>query len=286
MKNKILTPELLIDSSCELGEGPIWEAENNRLIWLDIALGKVHIWNASNDEHTCYQFSLKITALAKNKLGQYIAASNQGFVALDFERCTFIPIVDPEYDKPNNRFNDGKLDAYGRFWAGSMDEVNGEKGAGKLYMLNEDGRVETKISEVTCSNGLGWNKDNDRFYFIDSLAYNVVEYDFDLASGKISNKKVLYTFPEEEGLPDGMCVDANGNLWVAVWGAGKVVQIDIHQKIVVQEIHVPAKQVTSCAFGGINMNDLFITTARIVLSESQLQKTPQAGAVFCVRNVV
>jgi len=286
MKNKTLIPDLLIDASCELGEGPIWEAENNRLIWLDIALGKVHFWNASNNEHTCYEFSLRISALAKNKLDQYIAASDKGFVMLDFEHCTHMPIVDPEYDKPNNRFNDGKLDANGCFWAGTMDEVNGEKGAGKLYMLKEDGTVETKINDVTCSNGLGWSRNNDRFYFIDSLAYNVVEFDFDLASGMISNKKVLYTFPEEEGLPDGMCVDRNGNLWVAIWGAGKVVQIDVQQKIVFQEIQVPAKQVTSCTFGGINMSDLFITTARIGLSEAQLEATPHAGGVYRVSNLV
>jgi len=285
MEAQDLVVELLVDCRCELGEGPVWEAENNRLLWLDINKGTVHSWHSLTNRHTMHEFPSKISAITRNQFGKYIAASKRGFVELDFANHTVYPIADPESDKPNNRFNDGKSDALGRFWAGSMDEVYGKEGEGKLYMLNLDGKIEVKIDNVTCSNGLVWNKSNTLFYYIDSLKYNVVVFNFDLESGSLSDPRVLINFPKELGLPDGMSIDSNGNLWVAIWGSGKIFKIDSIEGKILREIEVPASQVTSCTFGGQDNKDLFITTASVGLNEDELKRTPYAGSLFRIRNI-
>lgn len=277
--------ETLFDYQAQLGEGPIWEEHHCRLRWVDIGAGTVHFFDTTNNEHQQYKFPVRITALAKRKDGRYIAVSDCGFVALDFCNQDIQFITDPERGKPNNRFNDGKLDGQGRFWAGTMDEVYGARAAGKLYMLDNDGTLMIKINSVTCSNGLAWSHNWETFYFIDSLTYSVVAYDFDASTGAISNPRVVIEFPIASGLPDGMTIDRDGMLWIALWGGGKVICCDPLLGEVIRHIDVPASHVTSCTFGGLRNETLFVTTARDGLTEAELLNQPLAGSIFKVTNI-
>ncbi|MEX2396965.1 MAG: SMP-30/gluconolactonase/LRE family protein, partial [Balneolales bacterium] len=188
-------------------------------------------------------------------------------------------ITDPESHLPSNRFNDGKCDPRGRFWAGTMSyEV--EEGAGSLYCLNPDLLVDKKITEVTISNGLAWNKQQDTFYYIDTPTRKLCSYDYEDFSGMISNRRVVREFKEDEGYPDGMTIDTEGHLWVALYGGGKVLRIDPANGNIVFEIHLPVPQVTSCTFGGAHFDELYITTCRENMSAEAIREAPLSGSLF------
>ena len=195
-------------------------------------------------------------------------------------------IHDPEADKPENRFNDGKCDCSGRFWAGTMskklDSGYGDSGpAGSVYCLEPDLRISRKIENVTISNGLGWSPDNGTLYYIDSPTKTVAAYDFDRRNGGISRKRVVVELPDGfVGMPDGMCVDAEGMLWIALWGGAGVTRWDPATGGLLQKLAVPALNVTSCVFGGTKLDELFITTARL---GTDTQAYPLAGGLFRVK---
>ena len=273
--------EVAVQNPCLLGEGPIWDMEENILYFLDIISQKVHSYNPTNFQFLTYFFDIKITTIAKKKDNSWIGASNRGFVNIDIKSQKYNIISNPESHLINNRFNDGKLDSKGRVWAGTMDDIKGELGVGKLYRLDLDGNVNIMIDNVTCSNGLAWSLDLKTFYFIDSLEYNVVAYDFEENSGEITNPRVVLSFPKSEGLPDGMCIDENGFLWVAIWGGWKVVKCNPNTGEIIQEIKLPVSQVTSCAFNS-DYSELYITSASVGLNKEQLEKEPLAGSLFKV----
>ncbi|MEC3878456.1 SMP-30/gluconolactonase/LRE family protein [Parapedobacter sp. 10938] len=271
--------------SCELGEGPVWDKDQNRLLWVDILRGTVHEWYPGDRRHVSKEFPIKIGAIALTEDGGLVAATRNGFAMLDLQDQSIAPLTDPESKLPNNRFNDGKCDPVGRFWAGTMDEVTGERGAGSLYMLDESGQALTKISNVSCSNGLAWSADQKTMYYIDTPTREVVAFDFDSEAGEISNKRVVFDVPQADGLPDGMTIDAEGMLWVALWGGWKIARWNPKTGEKLTEINLPVSQVTSCAFGGSNLNDLYITSAKVGLSAESLASQPLAGALFVVKNM-
>lgn len=275
---------LEFETACQLGEGPIWEDDLQRLLWVDILGCCVHVWYPETKVYSKYLFSLKISAIARKTPNHYLAASDEGFVELDLDRLSVSKLVNPESGLPDNRFNDGKMDNYGRFWAGTMDDKHGSLAAGKLYMLHPDNRVEIKIDKVTCSNGLVWNYKANIFYFIDTGSRQVMAYDYEQRSGEISNPRVVVAITELEGLPDGMTIDRNGMLWIAIWGGWKVSCWNPFTGEKIRDIYVPVSQVTSCVFGGQNNQDLFITSARVGLSSKALKLEPLAGSIFKVIN--
>ena len=169
--------------------------------------------------------------------------------AVDSIRITYFgelqAIEDPEQDKDTNRFNDGKCDAKGRFWAGTMS-MNNESKAGSLYCLEQGQPVRTMVQGVSTSNGLGWSPDRQTMYYIDTPTRSIDRFDFDLTAGTIQNRTSIIHIPEEFGFPDGMTVDGEGMLWVAHWGGGRVTRWNPHTSELLQQIEVPADQVTSC----------------------------------------
>lgn len=271
--------------NCELGEGPVWDAQLGRILWVDIPQGYVHEWYVESRRHILNKFPLKIGAIALYKGFELIAATDQGFVTLDLANKTFENIRDPEGHLPNNRFNDGKCDPAGRFWAGTMDDQKGKYGVGALYRLEAERDITKVISDVTCSNGIAWSPDSKIMYFIDSQEQNVRAFDFEIIQGNISNSRIVITIPPSEGIPDGMTIDSEGMLWVAIWGGGKVVRYNPNNGQKLREIILPVSQVTSCTFGGVNDNDLYITTAAIGLDNKQLNEQPLAGSLFVVENM-
>lgn len=268
----------------DLGEGPVWDDQLNRLLWVDIVNGKVLAWYPETSQTETYSFTGQIGALALTPQSNHVvAATDTGFVLLDLDTGKRIDIGDPEADLRDNRFNDGKCDSRGRFWAGSLNEEGRNDAA--LYMLDRSGTISKKIEGVSCSNGLAWSADDRTFYYIDTPTQQVVAYDFDVATAKIANRRVVINVPSSDGWPDGMTIDGEGMLWVALWGGWKVVRWNPHTGEKIQEIKLPVSQVTSCTFGGRNLQDLYITSARKGLTTSELVLEPHAGALFVAKGV-
>lgn len=188
-------------------------------------------------------------------------------------------ITDPEPALNGNRFNDGKCDPSGRFWAGTMAHDQSEK-KGSLYRLNTDLSVEKVFSGITISNGLAWNQEIGKFYFIDTATMEIRSYDYDIATGELSGKSVIRVIGSEEGYPDGMTIDQEGFLWVALYAGGKVLRINPENGSTDFEVQLPVPKPTSCTFGGVNMDKLYITTCRENMSREVLENYPLSGSLF------
>jgi sugar lactone lactonase YvrE len=190
-------------------------------------------------------------------------------------------VADVEAAVPETMMNDGKCDPGGRFWAGTKD-VEGRRPLGSLYRLDADRTVVRVLSGVSISNGLGWSLDRRSMYYIDSPSHGVDVFDFAVEDGSVSGRRRLVDLPEEWGLPDGMTVDAEGFLWVAFWGGSAVRRISPDGRVV-SVVSLPVSQVTSCAFGGDDLSDLYITSARNGLEADQRREQTFAGGLFRLR---
>lgn len=276
--------ELLVKAKYFLGEGPVWDEVNNCLYWVDIFAGDIHKYVAGTGEQTTFNAGQPVGAVVLRENGGLVAAMKGGFYFVDINNKHVQPIINPEEHLPDNRFNDGKCDAAGRFWAGSMPLSEDHPG-GNLYMLDGDLKVSLKETGVTISNGIAWNSNNTIMYYIDTPTRKIVAYDYDNSTGIIKNKRVVIDATNEQGWPDGMTIDTNGMLWVAFWGGWCVTQYNPHTGQVLQRIPFPAAHITCPTFGGKGLTDLYVTSARKDLSQEQLEKQPLAGSVFVVKNV-
>jgi sugar lactone lactonase YvrE len=273
--------ELVLDANAEVGEGPAWDQSDGRLVWVDITRRQVHLFDPSAGTDRSIDVGDHVGAAVPRAAGGLMLALRGAFAVLDLESETLDTVADTEASNPENRMNDGKCDSAGRFWAGSMNYA--ETGnAGSLYRLDSHHTVVRVLSGIGLSNGLGWSPDDRLMYHIDSLASTVYVHDFDAASGSIAGGRPLIQVPAEHGVPDGMTVDAEGCLWVAFWGGGAVRRYAADGALL-KEVPLPVRQVTSCAFGGPDQGDLYITSATRGLSAEDLQQQPGAGGVFRCR---
>jgi sugar lactone lactonase YvrE len=216
--------------------------------------------------------------VAATTRGDWMVAARDGFYRLDpaTGRTQLFALV--EADKPDNRMNDGYCDAQGRFWAGTMS-MSREKQAGALYRLDPNGRVTRMLDAVTTSNGIDWSLDGTTMYYIDTDTSRIDVFDFDAARGEIANRRPFVTIPEDAGRPDGLIVDAEGGVWLALWGGGAVRRYTPDGQLE-RTIPMPVPHPTKCAFGGRDLDVLYITTARTALSPTQRAAHPQAGHLF------
>jgi len=275
--------DLVLDAKAILGEGAIWSVPEQILYWVDIEGKRVHVFDPAIGSNRTFDIGQPVGTVVPRASGGVTLAIHHGFAHLDLATGTLEFIVDPEPDSPN-RFNDGKCDPSGRFWAGTMPYDPGAPPDGAaLWCLHPNGTVERKVTGVRCSNGIAWSLDATTMYYIDTPTSEVRAYDFDSATGAISNPRVAISVPRSDGWPDGMTIDAEGMLWVAHWDGWQVVRWNPITGEKMAKIHVPAARVTSCAFGGPDLLDLYITTARSGLAEEQLAKQPHAGGIFGVR---
>jgi sugar lactone lactonase YvrE len=212
-----------------------------------------------------------------------IAALQTGFARIDPDKGVVEKLVDPESHLAENRFNDGKCDPAGRFWAGTMS-IHDTPGAGSLYILQADGSVSVKREGLSCSNGIAWSLDGKIMYHIDTPTRNVVAFEYDLTSATISNERVVIEIEEEHGFPDGMTIDTEGMLWIGMWDGWKVVRFNPNTGKLIDQILLPVSRVTSCTFGGEKLQDLYITSARTGLTENELTEQPLAGSLFVIKN--
>jgi sugar lactone lactonase YvrE len=278
MSHKI---EIVLDAQAALGEGALWSPQRQVLYWVDIMGQCVHIHDPATNTHRVINIGQLVGTIVVRKSGGVMLALKNGFASLDLQSETLAMLVNPESHLPDNRFNDGKCDPAGRFWAGTMS-CKDQPGAGSLYRLDTDLSVHKMAENIGCSNGLVWSHDHRTLYYIDTATLSVEAFDYDNANGNICNRRTVITVAKELGYPDGMSIDADGMLWVAHWGGSSVRRWDPTSGKLLQTIALPASQVTSCAFGGKNLDQLYITTARIGLSAEALKQEPHAGALFCV----
>ncbi len=267
---------------CELGEGGLWDEEHARLYWVDVHQNKVFAYNPRNRSNLAYDVGESVGTVTVTRNGKLLLALRNGFACLDPDSGELSRIADPEAHLPGNRFNDGKCDPQGRFWAGSMVE-EGPPGGASLYCLDTDLSVTKKFGGVTCSNGLVWTRDARHFYYIDTPTHRVDGYDFDPKSGELSHGRVVAEIPPDLGAPDGMTIDEADHLWVALWGGSSVVRVNPTSGELEYQVMLPAHNVTSCAFGGPELDELYVTTARVGLDPERLRAQPGAGSLFRAR---
>jgi sugar lactone lactonase YvrE len=251
------------------------------LLWVDIHAGLVHSLDPGTGAVEADEVGQPVGAVALRERGGLVLAVRDGFAVLDPGASGTRLVAEVETDEPRTRMNDGKCDAAGRFWAGTMDEEE-RAPLGSLYRLETDGTVRRMLSGLVISNGLGWSPDGLTMYHVDTPARRVDAYDFDLASGAIANRRTVFAFEPGAGDPDGLTVDAEGFLWVALWGGSAVRRYSPGGRLDAV-VEIPARQVTSCTFGGPDLDELYVTTARRGHGPSQLASEPAAGGIFRAR---
>ena len=210
---------------CTLGEGPLWDPEREIICWVDILEGNIHQYYPATGEQKSFNAGQMVGSVCWQHLGQLVAAMENGFATIDLENKIIAPIADPERHMPENRFNDGKCDPAGRFWAGTMNR-SGNQPSGNLYVLEKDLSVRKVRSGLYVPNGMAWSPDQNTFYLIDTFQRTVLAFDYELHTGNITNERVIITFPAAMGKPDGMTIDTEGMLWICLWDGGKLTRWD------------------------------------------------------------
>jgi sugar lactone lactonase YvrE len=270
--------EVVVAAEAELGEGPVWDARSGRIVWVDTLGRQVHLHDPATGATESISTPLDVGAIVPRRAGGFMAALQDGFWVVGdgpARRVANVPEARAEL-----RFNDGKCDPAGRFWAGTMayDEVSP---VGALYRLDRDGSVARVLDGVTISNGLAWGRDGTTIYYIDTPTRRVDAFAYDAATGEIANRRTAIEIPSAAGWPDGMTIDADDGLWVALWGGSA-----LHRYVKGQldrVVALPVSQPTSCAFGGPNLDDLYITSAWKGLSPAARREEPLAGCLLRIR---
>ena len=272
----------LHQSQCILGESPYWHAARKSFFWVDIEKGELYEFQVTFKKTTKRKFNQRLSLVIEGQGEYLILALDRKIARYDLETEKLSWLTEVEEDQSLHRFNDGACDADGRLWIGTMStKFTPESGA--LYKITAEMNPEKMLNKITISNGMAWTSNNETFYYIDSPTQEVRAYQFDLGTGEINFDRTVIRVPKEWGTPDGMSMDQEGKLWVAHYGGFGVYCWDPENGKLLKKIVLPAPHVTSCVFGGENLDHLFITTARENLTEAQLQAYPQSGDVFLVK---
>jgi sugar lactone lactonase YvrE len=276
--------ELAFDVRAALGEGALWDAARQRLLFVDIMLGHVHEFDPVSGADAVFEAGQPVSAVATTSGVDLILAARDGFFRLNRTTgaTTLVAIV--EAPRKDNRMNDGYVDARGRFWAGTMSMTH-EPEAGALYRLDPDGTVTQHLGGVTTSNGLDWSLDGRLLYYVDTGTRRIDVFDFDVDAGTIANRRPLVTIAPDQGKPDGLIVDADGFLWLALWGGGAIHRYAPDGRLDLA-IPMPVTYPTKCAFGGPDLSDLYVTSAWTALSPGERAVQPHAGGLFRLRTGV
>jgi sugar lactone lactonase YvrE len=273
--------ELVLAAGTELGEGPVWDDRRERLLFVDILRGDVHAFHPPTGTDRVVNVGRAVGAVALTTRGDWVLAAGRGFVRANPETGHTTAMVDVEREDANTRMNDGAVDPAGRFWAGSCSLV-GEAGRGTLYRLDPDGAVHRMLSPVTTSNGIDWSPDGRTMYYVDTRTRRIDAFDFDAAAGTFANRRPFVDFAGQAGRPDGLVVDAEGAVWVALWEGGAVRRYTSDGQLD-RSVTVPASLTTKCAFGGPALQDLYVTTATRGLDARARADQPLSGGLFRLR---
>jgi sugar lactone lactonase YvrE len=271
--------EILVDGHAGVAEGPVWDAAHSRLVWTDIPGEVIHVTDPVSRADTSVGVGGRAGAVVLRSSGGFVLAMENEFVVTGCELGDVEARVSVT-DDPRFRFNDGKCDPAGRFFAG-LAGTDGRWATAALYRLDTDLTAHEVVPGVSCSNGIGWSPDGSTMYYVDTPTYRVDVFDFDLATGTPTNRRTFAEIADGYGRPDGLCVDAEGCVWVAIWGGYEVRRYSPSGELI-GAIPLPVSLVSSVAFGGPDLDVLYITSASD-LPKARLAEQPHAGAVFATR---
>jgi sugar lactone lactonase YvrE len=252
--------DVVVECGNRLGEGPVWHPGERRLYWVDILAHRMFRFDPAKQSLQTFAFPHAVTAIGFRRAGGLVLATKHGFAFWDERIGRLEAIADPEADRPHQRFNDGRVDPAGRFFAGTMDEREPRGPTGALYRLDADRGVACVQTDVTISNGVGWSPDQRTMYHCDTGPKLIFAYEYDAASGELANRRVFVDARDDVGWPDGLTVDRDGFVWSARWDGARIVRYDPAGKRE-RELRLPVARPTACAFGGDRLDELFVTSA-------------------------
>ena len=275
-----MQPQIVFDGHATIGEGPVWDDQQQRLLWLDIPHGRVHRFDPATGSDDVFHVGKPVGAAGLRAGGGLVLAVEDGFALLDpdWEQVEQVAVV--EHPGPRARFNDGKCDPAGRFLAGTM-AYDLTPGAAFLYRLDPDRSVTMLLDAVTISNGMAWAADGATMYYIDMATQGVDAFDYDVTTGRLGRCRRVVDIPARAGAPDGMTIDADGCLWVALYGGSAVHRYTPDGRLDAT-VSFPVTNITCPIFGGPGFSMLYVTSAREGLDSGQLAAQPHAGALFAV----
>lgn len=269
-------PRVVIRARSEVGEGPVFDHRSGRLVWVDITRGGLFETDLASGEQSSASLATMLgAAVPRQDAPGFAVAVSDGY---GFVVDGALTLVAPDFTSPDLRSNDAKCDSRGRLWAG-MNDMAFVPGRGALRVWDGGAASRVVHEGLTLPNGLGWNAADTEFYLVDSMSRQLMVAPYDAESGEIGELEVLRTFAEEDGLPDGLAVDVDGGIWIAMWGGAQVLRIDRNGDVS-GRVAMPVAQPSSCAFGADGT--LYITTAASGLDADQLAAQPDAGSVFAV----
>ncbi|ETZ22298.1 SMP-30/gluconolactonase/LRE family protein [Pedobacter sp. V48] len=274
---------VLYPSGCILGESPMWHNERQSCFWVDIEARMICEYSLFDKNLSRYQLSKRVSLVVKGNIFDELIIGLQGGVArfnLVTETLTMLT-TELNADWKNYRCNDGGCDNRGRLWI-STTELNHKEDAGALYCIDKDLHVSEKLDKLSISNGMAWTIDNKRLYHTDSVTGAIKAYLYDERTGDLEFERIVVQVPAEKGVPDGIALDAEGKLWVALWGGYGVGRFDVDSGEMVGFVDVPAPNVSSCAFVGGALDQMIITTAKKGMTENDLKDFPESGHIFIV----
>ena len=270
--------ECVLPWGAHLAEGPVWSVREKRLYWVDILAPSINRFDPATGANEEVVLPRLVSAVVGRSDGGLMALTQAGLEGFDFASGTLTPLVDPEAEISDNRFNDGKCDRQGRLWAGTM-RLDASRTSGSLYAIKPDLSWERHASGLTVANGLDWSPDGRTFYFADSAPGRIYAYDFDETAGKLKRRRIFAEIDAASGRPDGLAVDAEGFVWCAIWD-GWCLHRYAPDGSLVREVKLPIPRPTSIAFGGDDLKTLFITSARVRLPSRILTEAPFSGGLF------
>ena len=276
------TIECLVDAKCALGESPVWDAAQNRLLWADIDGAAIHAVDLDGGALSKWQLPGKVGSFGLCESNRLVVGLPNGVHLFDPASDSVELLVDPEPERPGNRLNDGKVGPDGAFWVGSMDDRPDKEPVAALYRVTADGAVERKVEDLTVSNGLAWSGDGRTMFHSDSRGAWIDRYDFDPVSGTLSNRKRIAELTDEQGRPDGAAVDVDGNYWSCGVSAGVINRFS-RDGALLATIALPVPTPTMCCFGGADMKTLFITSLRVNVAPDILARHPLTGGILVMR---
>lgn len=273
---------IALDARAELGEGPRWHAAEHRLYWVDIARCELHRFDPTSGKDEVRVFAQPIGCFAFRRAGGLLLAMKDGLAILPAWNAAPRPFGEQIFaDRPNLRFNDGRTDPAGRFWAGSVNMAKSAQDAA-LYRVDPDGTITEVEGGMTTCNAAAFNADGTSFRHADTPSHALRGYDVDLEDGSLKNRRIVHQFEQGTGRPDGGSFDADGCYWSALFDGGRVVRLSQEGELL-QTIELPVSRPTMLAFGGDDLRTAYVTTARTGLSDEQLGREPNAGAIFAFR---
>lgn len=274
-------PRVIIASQNQVGESPVWSSSENALYWVDVEGKLIQRWQADDRSIRRWKMAEPVGCVGLRKHGGLVGACLTGFFFLDVATGEFSSISDPEADLPDNRFNDGKMDRRGRFWAGTRNFRDHSKTTGALYRLDPDLSAHRMEEGLRCPNGMAWSPDDRLMYMCDTWARRIYVYEFDADAGAIDNRRLFVELSEDAGFPDGLTVDAEGFIWNAHYNGWRLTRYAQDGRVD-RVIPMPVQHVTSLAFGGPDLGTLYVTTSALRLSVAERVSQLTAGHVFAL----